>query len=147
MMKQITEAKDVVIYKHLLRHFGDYATSNQMTGVSKLFQQVVDGGLKVMPKDSRALDILDATLHCATNPAASVQKFLNVRFSDLPIDVRPIVKNGRRKEVAFWCRNGNIYDKVCDLISFDAKGRSGYWCNVRGDSVELLDLGFEEVVA
>ena len=146
MMKQITEAKDVTIYKNLLRQLGDYATSNQMTGVSKLFQQVIDGGIKVLPKDDRALSIIDRTIISAANPASSVQKFLNVRFSDLSIDLRPIVKNGRRKEVAFWCRNGEVFDKVCDLISFSGKGRSGYWCNIRGDKMELLDINFEEVV-
>ena len=140
-MKEITEAKDVTIYKALLRVLGDYTTKAPMTGVDKLFQKAVDNGIKILPKDSKALEILSNVLCSDTTTSGVVQKLLNTRFSSLSIDIRPISKSGRKKEVAFWDNGNRICDKVVDLINFDGKAK-GNWCDVDGTKVSLIDTDF-----
>jgi len=138
MIKEITEAKDVSLYKKLIAILGDYGHRFPSTGVDGMFQNAVENGIKIMPKDKHALKILKWILDDESIPA-TVQKFLNTRFSALPIEIRPLIKNGRKKEVAFWDSNGKVGDKILDLINFEGSGK-GTWVDARGDKTPLIDL-------
>jgi len=142
-MKKICEAKDVELYKRLLRVLGDYTIKNPVTGINKLFDIAISQGKKILPKDKNALAILNYVL--SNSVPTAVQKLLNMRFGDLPkAEFRPIIKVGKKHEVAFWGRNNQVYDKVKNLIDFEASGKSGQWINVDGEKVTLLDLTKEE---
>jgi len=139
--KMIIEARDVTVYKALIQVLGDYSKSYGMTGVSRLFQKAVDNGVKILPKDKDALTIIINTIMVGSSSEA-VQKLINTRFTTLPMNTRPITKVGRAKEVAFWNSNGKVGDKVLDLINFDGKA-SGYWSDVQGNKVSLIDKNLE----
>ena len=53
-------------------------------------------------------------------------------------------KSGRRHEIAFWCRDDTVLDKVRDLINFEGTSGKGYWSDVDGKKVKLLDDGNEQ---
>jgi len=139
-MKEITEAKDVKVYKKLLVVLGDYSRKVPATGVDRLFNLAVENGKKILPKDKKALAILDYVLN---NPApVAVQKLLNMRFSDLPkIEYRPVYKEGNKHLVAWWSVDGQVSDKVQSLLDFEGKGKSGRWTDLKGNSVSLIDFG------
>jgi len=143
MSKKILEAKDLEIFKRLLRILGGYAKEAPAQGIDRLFNQVVEHGKKVMPKDKQALAILDELLD-EERPADTVQKLMNMRFSTLPVCCRPIVKKGRRHEVAFWNRGEYTSDRVKDLIDFDGAGKAGKWSAVDGTAVQLVDMSKKE---
>ena len=135
--KMITEAQDVALYKRLLDIFGGYTKSFPCTGIDGLFDALVDNGKKLLPKDKRAIAILEYLLCCYSAPDV-VQKILNIRFADLPVQVKPVSKKGNKHEVASWERNGKISDRVKDLINWGDKGQ-GKWCDVDGNSVTLIE--------
>jgi len=140
--KQIIEAKDVNIYKRLLRVLGEYKDSNAGTGVDDLFNKLVDKGMKILPKNKNALAILDHVLSDASVPGI-IQKLLNCRFASLPISVKPLYKSGRKTMVASWTRGMYTTDRVKELIDFEGKG-SGSWTDIDGEKVTLLDLTKDE---
>jgi len=138
-LKKIQEARDVSIYQRLLKVLGDYSASVPATGVDALFDTVAEHGKKVLPKDKKALEILDYILSSGVT-ARVVHKLLNLRFSDLPVECRPITKNGRKHLVAHWSGDKKISDRVKDLVDWDDKGGVGYWANIDGEKVSLLNL-------
>lgn len=137
---KLFEAKDVAIYKQLLRVLGDYVQKTPGTGVDKLFDAAVESGKSIMPKDKRALMILNHILYKKDTTPAIVQKLLNARFSSLPIDIRPIYKDGRKKVVAAWNRGVNTSDRIKDLIDFAGGSTGGSWADIDGNSVKLIDM-------
>jgi hypothetical protein len=141
-VSKILEAKDLTLYKRLLSVLGEYSILVPCTGVSKMFDLAVKGGIKVMPKDEMAHDILRYVLYSveAKSVAGIVHKFLNMRFSDLPVEHRPMIKVSKRHEVAFWARGKVLSDRVKDLINFDDTNDVGYWSDVDGNKQELIDL-------
>ena len=127
------------VYKKLMRALGDFSDKYPSTGMDKYFSKGLEVGLKIMPKDKRALQIIDYVLSNDTAPAA-VQKFLNLRFIGLPVDIRPIYKADKgRKLVAFWCADGNVMSKVVDLVGLKSQAK-GYWCDEAGKKVSLVDI-------
>ena len=143
ILKKIQEAKDVSIYQRLLRALGDYSASVPATGVDALFGVVAEHGKKILPKDKKALEILDYILSGGTT-ARVVHKLLNLRFSDLPVECRPIMKDGRKHLVTHWSRSKKISDRVKDLIDFDLSGKAGHWTDIDGEKADLLPLKKEE---
>ena len=138
-MIDLYESKDMQVYKTLLKCLGKYSDEYPSTGVSRMFDAALEHGKKILPKEKLAVDILHYILK--TNSAsAAVHKILNTRFSDLPIEFRPLVKNGRRKEVAHWAREALVSDKVKDLINWVGTGKAGSWSDVDGNKVKLHDL-------
>jgi hypothetical protein len=135
-MKEIFEARDVTVYKKLISLLGDYTSNYAFSGVTQLFNQLTELGIKSMPKDSRALLILDVIGNWGSSPA-SVQDLLNLRFSALESIIRPVIRNGRKKEVAFWFNGEKISERVLDLLRLN--GKSGYWCDINGRKVKLID--------
>jgi hypothetical protein len=135
--KSIFEAKDLKVYKALLRAMNQYCEEAPATSVDRLFDILVAQGKKILPSDKRALAIIEYIL-LKTSPE-SITNLLNLRFRDLPINLRPITKSGRRHEVAFWCVDKQMSDKIVDLINFRDLSGSGYWSDAKGEKVELID--------
>lgn len=135
----ILEAKDLDVYKKLLRMLGEYSEKFPGTGVTRMFDQALENGKKILPKDKLAIDILHHIFKTSSVPGA-VHKLLNWRFSNLPIELRPLIKNGRKKMVAHWTREALVSDKVKDLIDWAASGKKGHWSDVDGGKVKLYDL-------
>lgn len=142
-LKKIQEAKDVNLYQKLLRNLGDYSVSVPCTGVDNLFDVASEHGKKILPKDKKALEILDYILS-GGSPARVIHKLLNLRFSDLPIECKPIMKDGRKHHVTHWSRDKKISDRVKDLIDFDLTGKVGNWTDIDGKKVELIPIKKEE---
>lgn len=136
MITKLNEAKNLSIYKKILTVFGAYADKFPGTGVEGLLDDLISAGVKTIPKDKKALEILGYIVGENTIPGA-VQKLLNFRFSDLPYNVKPVYRRGRKHLVAFWYVGSQGFDKVKSLLS----GGGGHWSDVDGDKVTLLDIG------
>jgi len=143
ILKKIQEAKDVSLYQKLLKVLGEYSSSVPCTGVDNLFDTVASQGKKVLPKDKKALEILDWVLSGGST-ARVVHKLLNLRFSDLPIECRPITKNGRKHLIAHFGRDGKISDRVKDIVDWENTGKAGRWVDIDGEAVSLLPIQKEE---
>ena len=137
-MKNLFEAQDVELYKKLLRILGDYSLKAPMSGIDKLLDTAIEQGKKVLPSDKNALNILAFVLDDSV-PSA-IQNLLNLRFSDLPVSVRPITKAGKRHEVCWFTKNTLVSDKVKSLIDFEATGKKGQWTDLNGKKVALIDI-------
>ena len=135
--KKLTEAADLNIFKDIVRTLGDYADRFPATGVEDLLDKLISAGVKCIPKDKMAQDILAYVIHDGTPPSA-IQKLLNVRFAELPYDLRPLFRNGRKHRVAMWCVDDNVTDKVQGLLKLDSK--SGFWSDTNGEKVSLMEL-------
>ncbi|MBE3101961.1 MAG: hypothetical protein IMZ47_06790, partial [Firmicutes bacterium] len=109
------------------------------TGIDNLFDAAAKGGTKVLPKDKKALEILCHILESGV-AARIVHKLLNLRFSDLPVEFRPMMKNGRKTQVAHWARGSNISDRIKDLINFDGSEKPGRWSDIDGEKVALINI-------
>jgi hypothetical protein len=139
ILKRIQEAKDVVLYQKLLQTLGDYASRVPSTGVDALFGAVTKQGKKILPKDKKALEILDY-IFSSGSTARIIHKLLNFRFSDLPIVCRPLMKDGRKQLVAHFGRDGKVTDRVKDLVDWENTGKPGVWTTIDGDKVSLIQI-------
>jgi hypothetical protein len=138
IMQRIQEAKDVSVYKRLIQILGEYSKGFPFTGVDKYFQKAVNMGKNILPRDKTALNIIEYVLQ-GESSSGVVQKLLNTRFSDLPVEHRPCTKKDRRKEVAFWMLKDRMGDKVVDLINFEGEG-TGHWVTADGEKATLIDM-------
>jgi len=143
ILEKIREAKDVNLYQQLLRTLGDYSASVPATGVDNLFDTAAAQGKKILPKDKKALEILDYILSSGIT-ARVVHKLLNLRFSDLPVECRPIMKDGRKHLVANWSRGAKISDRVKDLVNWEADGKAGRWTDIDGEATSLIPIQKEK---
>lgn len=143
ILRKIQEAQDVDLYQKLLTILGDYSASVPCTGVDNLFDVAAAQGKKILPKDKKALEILDYILSSGIT-ARVVHKLLNLRFSDLPVECRPIMKDGRKHLIAHWSRDKKISDRVKDVVDWDSTGKPGYWTDIDGEKISLLPLKKEE---
>lgn len=132
----INESQELIIYKKVLNIFADFIDKQPATGLGKMYKQLLDLVLKCVPRDKRALEILDSIL--TVNAPKSIQTLLNISFIDLPITVRPMYLSGNTREVAFWKRGNNVYTKVCDLLNLSKDEGEGYWVNKDGNRVTLV---------
>lgn len=139
ILKKIQEAKDVNIYQKLLGVLGDYTSNIPCTGIDKLFDVASEQGKKILPKDKKALEILDYILSCEST-ARVVHKLLNLRFSDLPTEYKPMMKDGRKHRVANWSRGAEISDRIKSLVDWDNTGAVGRWTDIDGEKVDLIDI-------
>jgi len=143
MKCKLNEAKNLNLFKRLLRILGEYCKNVPATGTDRLFNAAVEQGIKIMPKDKTALAILDKVLDEKSVPE-SVQELLNMRFANCPIECRPLVKKGRTHEVASWARGTLISDKVKDLINWDGGSGAGKWSDLEGKKVDLIDMSVDK---
>jgi len=142
-LKKILEARNTNLYKKLVSVLGDYTTGVPATGIDNLFNSAIEHGAKILPKDKRALDILDCILSCGST-ARVIHKLLNLRFSDLPAELKPITKTGRKHVIAHFGRNGEVSDKIKSLVDWEGSGKLGNWVTVDGEKVTLIDIAKEE---
>ena len=138
--KKLFEAKNLTVYKGLLRTFGDYKSNVPCTGVDKLFDILVKNGASIMPRDKLALGILSYILGSEKNTPAAVHALLNTRFAGLPVEFKPVIKTGRKYEVAMWTRGKIIYDRVKDLIDWEDTKQVGGWTDIDGNKLEIIDI-------
>jgi len=139
MKSVLRENRQLDVYKALVSVLGEYSDRFPATAADKLFDEAVSNGKKIVPKETRALRILSAILANVTSIPARVQELLNIRFTDLAVDVRPMYRETDKTYVAFWNRDGNVYDKVIDLVGFDGKS-SGHWSDASGKKVKIISL-------
>ena len=138
MTQVLKEAKDLDLYKKVLTLLGDYSDSFPATAAGKLYKEALKLGIKSVPKDKEALAILSSVVDCEDSVPAKVQKLINLRFSDLPFEYQPMYKDGRRSLVAFWLKDGRIYDRVVALLNLEGKGATGTWSDMSGKKVSLV---------
>lgn len=143
MLEKIREARDVNIYQKLLKTLGDYSNRVPATGVDELFDVAAKQGKKILPKDKKALEILDYILSSGST-ARIIHKLLNLRFSDLPVECKPLMKDGRKHRVAHWTRDTKITDRVKDLVDWENTGKVGAWTNIDGDKSALIQISQKE---
>lgn len=143
VLKKIQEARDVNIYQKLLKILGDYSSRVPSTGIDKLFGAAAKQGKKILPKDKKALEILDYILSSGST-ARIIHKLLNLRFSDLPVECKPLMKDGRKHRVAHWTRDTKITDRVKDLVDWENTGKVGAWTNIDGDKCALIQINQKE---
>lgn len=141
--QRINESKDVSVYKKLLTILTQWSDKFPMTGIDGFLEKATDKGKSILPKDKRALSILDYVVSMSSFSAA-VSALLNTRFSDLPADLKPLAKIDRRCQLAFWNKNGIIGDMVKDLINFEDSKASCFFSDMHGNKVTLLDTEVEE---
>jgi len=135
-------AKNLTIFKKLLRILAEHNKTMPATGIGGLFDSAVEQGMKILPKDKVALGILEVILD-EDSVAESIQKLLNMRFSDCSAAYRPVVKKGRGIEVAWWSRGKLTSDRVKDLISWDGESAAGGWTDLSGKKIILVDMAQE----
>jgi hypothetical protein len=142
--KKIFETKNLTIYKKLLQVLGDYKCNTPCTGVDRMFDALINSGASILPKDKLALNILDHILNTAKNPPAAVQALLNTSFACLPAEFKPITKGKDSKhEIAMWTVGKTIYDRVKNLINWEADKQVGNWTDINGIKVEIIDMSKE----
>lgn len=139
-MSLLTEAQDLNVYKKMLEIFSDFTDKYPGTGMNRVYKSILDAGLKCVPKDKRAVEMLDYVL--SDNVPKSVQELINTNFGDLPITIRPLYKSANQKLVGFWSKDGKICGKTFDLLSLGKEGK-GFWCDEKGEKIDLLDLSKE----
>jgi len=139
-MSLLNEAKDLNVYKKMLEIFSDFTDRYPGTGMSRVYKSLLDTGLKCIPKDKRAVEMLSYVL--SDNTPKSIQELINTGFADLPITIRPLYKAGQQKLVGFWSKDGKVLGKTFDLLSLGDEGK-GFWCDEKGEKIDLLDLSKE----
>lgn len=138
-LTELVEAKqEMGIFKALLRMLLDYSDKSTGTSITGILNQFLEVGIKALPRDRRALAILRHVLFCKETSSGKMQKLLNTRFSDLPVCIRPQYQEDKKILVAFWERDGKIYDKLFSLVNVET-GKQGSWSSESGESVKLID--------
>ena len=141
--QRILESRDLRLFRRMLRVLSDYSTNVPATGVDRLFDIATEKGTGILPKDKHAIAILKYVFSIEPS-AAAVHKMLNLRFSDLPAEVKPMAKHERRQIVASWSMDGSVSDRVKDLVDWDATSKQGMWTDIDGKKVEVADTADEE---
>lgn len=135
-MRQITEAKDVTTYKKLLEVLVDYDSKIPATGLGKFVTAVIDKGKKVLPKDKFALNIINWIVFSQSSTPSKIHSLLNLHFSNLPIDKRPLYKDGRKTTVASWMADDTVSSQVKSLLNIDTT--KGQWVDINGNKVTII---------
>jgi hypothetical protein len=137
MKINLDEAKDLTLYKKLVVVFSDFVDKYPGTGVGNIYRNLVEVGIKSMPSDKKALDILKYVIE-----NYSVSDIMNKRLSELPITLKPVYKQGNTKLCAFYCVDGKLHDRAINLLNFE--GKKGNWTDENCEKVSLLDLKISE---
>ena len=138
MLKELAESRDLNIYKKMLAMFGDFVDRYPGSGIGMIYRDMLEAGLKCVPKDKKAQEILSFVL--SDNAPKAVQGLLNTRFVELPVPIRPTYKSGNTKIAAFWSRDGTLLDKVYDLLGLRGESAGGAWVDPNGEKVTLLAM-------
>ena len=140
-MKILENRQDLQVYKKLIIVASAYIDQYHGSAFAPVFDSLLKKGIKCLPRDAKALDILEHILTKQTTTAAKINELLNLRFSDLPTSVRPVfsAKPGHQ-ETAGWKRGDRVYDRLMALINVEENGEAGQWTDVSGDPVKLITV-------
>jgi hypothetical protein len=125
----------------MLKAFADFTENYPASGQMPMYTKLLDVGIKCLPKDKKALEILEFVM--SANSSKVVQDLQNTHFADLPIMCRPLYQAGTAKMVALWKKDDKTYDRVIDLINLDGDGKGG-WSDEKGEAVKIIDLEEKE---
>jgi hypothetical protein len=100
--------------------------------LDRLFDSLVSGGMKVLPKDDIALKVLFFSI--GNGAAASL--FLGKPFSELPEDIRPIALDNPLTGV-YWNTGKIISNKIKDIITWDGNSNKGFWSDSKGKKIKV----------
>jgi len=137
----LLESKKLNTYKRLLSVFSEFVDKNPGTGLSNVYAKILSCGVKCLPKDKRAMEILNSVIFNKT-VSQTVQELMNTALTDLPVTVRPVYKKGNFKLTAFYNKAGKNLNKVMDLLHLD-KETGGVWADEGGEQVDLIELDKE----
>ena len=145
-MFDLSESKELVIYKMLLVTLESYVEKFPGTGISKYLDHFLEAGKGSIPKDSRAQEILLWILTCGTC-GESVAWICGKRFSDLPVVLRPTYKEDDIIKVANFGTEEKGYDLIGSLLGWDGdthKDIKGDWVSCdNGKKVKLINSEME----
>ena len=132
--------KDLTTFEKLLKAFADYSDAFPATGVDNIVSFLLKEKTKVMPKDKLALEVLEYAATSKDNPSGIVQQVLNLRFSDLPVECRPMYEyESGEKKVACWKVGDKVSDRVVSLLNIGQEGSVVGWvCCCTGEKVKPL---------
>jgi hypothetical protein len=142
-IKIFENEKDLTTFEKLLKAVADFTDAYPATGLDQMFTNMLNNKTKIMPKDKNAIAILDYVSCMKTTPAGVVQQLLNLRFGDLPMEVRPIYDLAGKKTTAYWRRGNKVYDKVVSLLDFAQEGDVKGFVDEKGEKVEIVDIAKE----
>jgi len=136
------------VYKQMITVIGEYIVKFPATGIDEFFNKLIENGVKTVPTDDKALNIVGA-IFCGIGPDTSepcefsgpkaIQNFMNLRFSDLSVRLRPLYKDGEGIKTASWSCGECVSDRVKDLVNPEGKA-TGFWCSEDGDKISLIEL-------
>lgn len=138
-LKYLEEAKDLSLYKALVKVLSDYDQEFPSTGIADIMTAVLKKKLKVLPADAVALSILQFVISNGSAPYV-VNSLLNLRFSDLPQHLSPVYEKDGSVRVAFWGSGGKVNDRVVSLLNTE-KESDGHWVDQAGQKVRILNQG------
>ena len=129
----LNEAKDLDHYKRLIQMFGAYY--DKFSGWGQMYRKVMAGGLKIIPKEKKAQSVLSHVI--GKGEGSNIQLLLNGQLAELPVQIRPVFKQGNKIMCAYWHRDDKIFTKIVDLLDFT--GKAGSWTDEQGKSVTLIN--------
>jgi len=159
MKKLLESAKNLDVYKQIVLMYAEFVDAHS-TAAATIYKQILEVGLKLIPKDDRAIDILvnilispreqgDIHTYQQGNGGITdaIQPLENKFFADLPVTVRPVFKKeDGSTETAGWCKkvgdkkeDVKVFTKVWDLLNFNGE-TGGYWCDAAGNEVKLISV-------
>lgn len=139
LTKLLEDREDLKLFKKVVHVFGYYCDKLPGTAVEPLYNELLQRGLKCLPSDHVAINVLHYMLDRKLPDASKVGEIMNLRFLDLPADVRPVFLDKDKTEtVASWKRGDKIYDRIMSLINLE-DGSKGSWVSQSGEAVKLLN--------
>lgn len=139
-IQRLNEAKDLSLYKRMVDMFARAYES--YSGFGGTYRKILDGGFRIIPKDKRAQEILNYVV--GEGSGKNIQSLMNMRFAELPVDIRPNFRNGKKYETAYWCIDDKLNTKIFDLLSFPEVKGKGKWADESCKGVSLLELQKKE---
>ena len=139
MLIDISKNKKLTIYKSIITNFHDYYTRFPMTVSDKYLELIVYNGLKIVPTDERAQDVLIYILSTYDKPEACVQHLLNDKFDSLPPEIRPVVeveKGDGKFATAKWANDTGEHTSIWSMINLDGS-KKAYW-SLNDEKVKLV---------
>ena len=142
--RPVSESTNLDLYKKLINIFGDFADNHPGSGIGKIYRALLATGLKAVPKDKQAQAILSSFVSgLLVSASGSVHDMLNKNYTDLPLDIKPVYKDGNKRLVPFWCKGDTLCSKVVDLLSLGEEP-AGKWTDEQRQSVKLDDAHIQE---
>ncbi len=132
-------AKSLEVYKQILEILNSYTDIFDNTLIGYHLESIISKGIKVLPIDTRAIEILKQITKNREAIAVKVEMIINGTFDNVGITLRPrYLDNNQDIHVAKWCKDNEISNKIIDLLNFN-DSEEGYWCNDKKEQVTLIN--------